>query len=275
LKHRGNKTKKGDSMAKIAFYSAVLTLLAISSAGAADMRMPSKAPAAAPVAAGYNWTGCYLGAGGGYGMWNQENRMVGADDGEPLSAELTAGGRGWFGTAQVGCDYQVNSNIVIGAFADYDFGSIKGTITTPDLPMQGEAKLKRSWAAGGRLGWLPFAQQHLMVFVSGGYTEARFDRVNFFDLDPVPEPQDFYLDRHTYRGWFVGTGYEYAIAWFPGLTWKTEYRFADYGRERIPLLFIGNGLPATESLDSHKYVHTVRSALVWRFNFGGPVVARY
>ncbi len=258
-------------MTKIAFCSAAVALLAIGSAGAADMPMPSKAPAPASVVSGYNWTGCYLGAGGGYGMWNQENRSFLGD--LPDSAELTAGGRGWFGTVQVGCDYQVNSNIVIGAFADYDVGSIKGTITAPNLPLQGEQKLKWSWAAGGRLGWLPFAQQNLMVFVSAGYTEARFGRVDFFDLQPAPGFMNLYLDQHTVRGWFIGTGYEYAIAWFPGLTWKTEYRFADYGRKRNPIL--EEGFPTGGSLDSHKYVHTVRSALVWRFNFGGPVVARY
>jgi opacity protein-like surface antigen len=258
-------------MTRIAFCSAAVTLLAISSAGAADVRMPRKAPAPAPVATGYNWTGCYLGAGGGYGMWNQQNRMVEADTGMPITHDLTAGGRGWFGTVQGGCDYQVNSNIVIGAFADHDFGSIKGTMTTPDLPAQGESKLKRSWAAGGRLGWLPFAQQHLMVFVSAGYTEASFGRVDLFDLNPAPQPQNFYLDRHTARGWFVGTGYEYAIAWFPRLTWKTEYRFADYDRERIPTRLVGNGLALDESLDSHKYVQTVRSALVWRFGSAGAV----
>ena len=40
---------------------------------AADMpaRMPVKAaPMAAPVA---SWTGCYVGGGGGYGLWYQEN----------------------------------------------------------------------------------------------------------------------------------------------------------------------------------------------------------
>ena len=29
------------------------------------------------------------------------------------------------------------------------------------------------------------------------------------------------------------------------------------------------------AIDSHKYVHTVRSELVYRFNWGGPVVAKY
>ena len=43
----------------------------------------------------------------------------------------------------------------------------------------GEEKLKNSWAAGGRIGWIPWSTQQLLVYVSGGYTQARFDGVNF------------------------------------------------------------------------------------------------
>ena len=41
---------------------------------AADMapRAYTKAPPP-PVAVVASWTGCYVGGGGGYGMWNQEN----------------------------------------------------------------------------------------------------------------------------------------------------------------------------------------------------------
>ena len=53
--------------------AAFSTLLA-GAASAADMRMPVKAPPPAPVVAVYNWTGCYVGAGGGYGMFDQESR---------------------------------------------------------------------------------------------------------------------------------------------------------------------------------------------------------
>src|ERR1700704_300032 len=43
------------------------------SAVAADLpaRAYSKPPA--PVAYAPSWTGCYVGGGGGYGLWNQEN----------------------------------------------------------------------------------------------------------------------------------------------------------------------------------------------------------
>jgi outer membrane immunogenic protein len=59
----------------------------------------------------------------------------------------------------------------------------------------------------------------------------------------------------------------------PGLFWKTEYRFADYGKEQVNVLVDNSRI--ADTLDAHKYVYTVRSELVWRFNFGGPVAARY
>jgi outer membrane immunogenic protein len=191
-------------------------------------------------------------------------------NGAPHFEPGTNGGRGWFGTVQVGCDYQIAPTVVIGAFGDYDFSSIKGNASFGE-DLFGREKLKASWAVGGRLGWLPLQQQQLMVYVSGGYTQARFSAVT--GVDGEGDPTDLSVPKHTYSGWFIGTGYEYALAWFPGLTWKTEYRFSDYGKENIRLL--DAGAPSDHTLDSHKYVHTVRSTLTWRFNFGGPVVARY
>ena len=96
------------------------------SAIAADMPVKAR-PYAPPVVTAYNWTGCYVGAGGGYGMYNQD---ISADTAGLLNGTgtgtVTLGGRGWFGTGQVGCDYQVTPSFVIGAFGDYNFGSIKG-----------------------------------------------------------------------------------------------------------------------------------------------------
>jgi outer membrane immunogenic protein len=259
-------------MKKLALHVATVSLLLAGSAAAADMRpAPYKAPAPAPVAT-YNWTGCYVGAGGGYGMWNQETQFIAG--GVPFGIANDNGGRGWFGTVQVGCDYQVGSNIVIGAFADYDFSGIKGDMAVDALAAVGEEKLKSSWAAGGRIGWIPFQTSQLLVFVSGGYTEARFNQVDLLSVfNGVP--RNLAISKHTYSGWFLGTGYEYGIGWFPGLFWKTEYRFADYGSDRVAIFSTLSGLPTGDSVDSHKRVQTIRSELVWRFNFGGPVVARY
>jgi outer membrane immunogenic protein len=79
------------------------------------------------------------------------------------------------------------------------------------------------------------------------------------------------LAPQTYKGWFLSTGYEYGIDFLPGLFWKTEYRYAQYDAESPAItrtsLTAGTAIIGFE--DSKKYVQTIRSELVYRFNFGG------
>ena len=166
-----------------------------------------------------------------------------------------------------GCDYQFpvgGWNFVVGAFADYDWSSIKGQAQSPR-------------SVGGRVGWLAFPS--LLTYFTGGYTQATFDRTNlsvafgppFF---PVGLPANALIDKKTYKGWFLGAGDEYAINFLPGLFWKTEYRFSEFDVETNPIRFT-TGVPSGVSDDSKKWVHTIRSELVYRFNCGGPVAGRY
>jgi len=75
---------------------------------AADLPLAVKATPAPPPSA-VNWTGCYVNGGGGYGMWNQDSYIEGTTPVIiPGSPNATAGGRGWFGVAGGGCDYQFN-----------------------------------------------------------------------------------------------------------------------------------------------------------------------
>jgi outer membrane immunogenic protein len=232
---------------------------------AADMPVKSYAPAA-PV---YSWSGCYVGAGGGYGYWRQDNIVLDAVTRIPIIIGQTAGGSGAFGTVQVGCDYQWSSSWVIGAFADYNFANLKGELGTLGLGIIGTETMKSKWAAGGRIGWLP--SERVMAFVSAGYTQARFDAVNFTGgaggivVDTLPA--------QTYSGFFVGSGVEYGIAWLPGLTWKTEYRYSDFRKVDTNILTVP-GNAALVGLNTHKASQEVRSELVWRFG-GGAVVAKY
>ena len=250
---------------------AMTAMAALSSAAvAADIpvRAPAyRAPAAVPT---FSWTGCYIGAGGGYGMWNQENQTVSAVTGAALDVVTTNGGRGWFGTAQVGCDYQFAGSWVIGAFGDWDFGRLRGQMTSTALGINGDEDLKWSWAAGGRIGYVIMPQ--LLGYVSGGYTQARFDGVSFVNSSTGLATL-FSVDERTYDGWFLGSGYEYGLNFlFPGLFWKTEYRFASYDRNNDRSVVFFGGVPTAgpaAAIDSRKWVQTIRSQLVWRFNFGG------
>jgi outer membrane immunogenic protein len=243
------------------------------SAIAADLPVKSPRIAAAPVVM-TNWTGCYVGAGFGYGMWNQEHYRANPATLVATTPSATAGGRGWLGTVQVGCDYQFADRWVVGAFGDYDWASIKGNFNPVGTTLVGEEKLKSQWAVGGRLGYVVVPK--LLTYVAGGYTEARFGQVDF----PVaggPIVTTVSLAAQTYKGWFIASGYEYAVDFLPGLFWKSEYRYSSFRAADVPLSISVLGVTAvTDAIHSQKYVQTVRSELVYRFNWGaGPVVARY
>jgi outer membrane immunogenic protein len=225
---------------------------------AADL--PARAPVyktVPPAPPAMTWTGCYVGAGGGYGMYNQDLTSDTSEfSGVGGNQRLTLGGRGWFGTVQAGCDYQISPSFVIGLFGDYDFASIKGHILDVD------EKLSSQWAVGGRVGYVVYPQ--LLAYFAGGYTQARFDAI----LAPDCSGCTTAIDAHTYKGWFLGTGYEYGLGWLsPNLFWKTEYRFSSFKKDTLDVLdFCGDGCGG--SLNSQKYVQTIRSELVWRFNIG-------
>ncbi|MBR1272499.1 autotransporter domain-containing protein [Bradyrhizobium sp. AUGA SZCCT0222] len=245
--------------------------------GSAPTKAYAQAPASpAPVV---NWTGCYVGGGGGYGLWNQENTTY--DDGPPrtrFSESATTGGRGYLGTVQGGCDYQLaaaGARFVVGAFGDYDFSSLKGNLNPQRVNGVGDEKMSSAWSAGGRLGWL--ALPNLLTYVSVGYTEATFDRTDFTGISaPFGVPAGLFTDKRTYKGWFIGAGDEYALNFLPGLFWKNEYRFSEFDVATNPIRITATGLPTGVSIDSEKYTHTVRSQLVYRFNWGGgAVVAKY
>jgi outer membrane immunogenic protein len=214
----------------------------------------------APPPPSFSWTGCYVGAGGGYGMWNQDTYVRDTVTNFTTPTQ-TGGGRGWFGTAQLGCDYQVSSSWVIGVFGDWDWSGIKGT-TNLAFDNIADEKNSWTWAAGGRIGYVMMPQ--FLTFVSGGYTQAHFDAMTLrFDETGVASG-NLTIDANTYHGWFLGTGYEYGLSILPGLFWKTEYRYSTFQAADLPHLFLG--VPNGNVTNSTKFIQTVRSELVFRFN---------
>jgi len=242
--------------------TALLTLMAGEGFGADLSRPVMKAPPAPlPVT---SWSGCYVAGGGGYGFWNLTTSL--SKNGELQGTEVTTGGRGWFGTVGGGCDLQISGNWVIGAFGDYDFGGMRGDVAVPVSELWGREKLTSAWAVGGRIGYL--ITPSILTYVSGGYTQARFSGTDLFFPVTPSVPTIYSIPAHTFSGWFVGSGYEYNLGWLPGLFWRTEYRLAEYNRGGRPFLqTLSTGTTVLGSVDSKPFVQTIRSELVWRFNW--------
>jgi outer membrane immunogenic protein len=254
--------------AKILVAVTVATVAACGFANAADLPPPPAYQMPPPPAA-YSWTGCYVGGGAGYGWWTQDSFLqVG---GVPITASNTNGGKGWFGQGQGGCDYQLrpilfNVPLVVGAFADYEGGSIRGTSSF--LGVVGTETESAAWAAGARIGAL--IAPRIMTYFDGGWTQAQFGSVGYNLAIPGGGPTGLSLGAQTYNGWFIGGGFEYALNWLPisGLFLKTEYRYSQFGAANVPITGSFGGIPVTgATLNSQKATEMISTELVWRFNW--------
>jgi len=153
--------------------------------------------------------------------------------------------------------------------------SLSGTYDDPFFALQGKEKESAAWAVGGRVGYL--VTPGLLTYVDAGWTQAHFDAVNLFgaSFPFIGVPAGVYMGAHTYNGWFVGGGAEYLLGFMPGLSWRTEFRFAQYQAADVPYYIAATGGLFGDAEHSQKDVYTVTTGLAWRFNWGGPVVSRY
>jgi outer membrane immunogenic protein len=260
------------------------------SAMAADLPARySKAPA--PVAPAYNWTGFHIFGGAGGGLWNADSNVQSTGvagffnfgpAGTAVTRDQRLGGSGWFGTVGIGYDWQFNGPWVAGIFGDGQFGDIRGSLIDPVFFAEGREKLRTSYAAGVRLGYLVAPQ--VLSYVNAGYSGSEWSgTTQAFAVSPfaaLTTTPSFRRD-----GWFIGGGVENNLNIFgisaPGWFMKTEYRSAFYDRIALPTTFVaGNFLGGVgltgEAVTFKPWVQTISTSLVYRFNWGGgPIVAKY
>jgi outer membrane immunogenic protein len=249
------------------------------SASAADLaaRPYTKAPiAAAPV---YNWTGFYIFGGGGGGLWSADSNVQ-TFPGAPiaLTRDQRLGGSGWFGTVGIGYDWQFGGRWVAGIFGDGQFGDIRGSLSDPFFFIEGREKLKTSYAAGVRLGYL--VAPNVLSYVNGGYSGSEWSGTSMSTLAAGGGPTVATTGSFQRNGWFIGGGVENNLDIFgiaaPGWFMKTEYRSAFYDRVSLPETAVATGLPTGAAVTFKPWVQTISTSLVYRFNWGGaPIQAKY
>ena len=245
------------------------------SAFAADMPARSYTKAPAPMMAP-SWTGFYIFGGGGGGIWSANDYSQVTGTNVPLSISQTQGGDGWFGTVGAGYDWQVTPSWVMGILADGQFGSVKGSIVDPTLGLTGREKMQDAWAAGVRVGYL--VAPNVLSYVNGGYSGAHWSGTTLLS-SASGLPSGAHTNSFNSNGWFIGGGVENNLNIFgisaPGWFMKTEYRSAYYGKKSINELFDGTNAPVGRDVAFKPWVQTISTSLVYRFNWTGPVVAKY
>jgi outer membrane immunogenic protein len=220
---------------------------------AVDGELPAAGPA--------SWSGLYVNAGGGYGLWAADTSATTS----PI--KQTQGGKGWLGRAGGGFDYQFMPMIVAGVFADFDASSLKGTIQDMGGRVGGDIKQTYSWAAGARAGLL--ATPNILSYVSAGYTSTHFTSVNLlFAIPPAiaGTSSGVGTPAFTADGWFLGSGVETTLpilgrGWF----WRNEYRYAQYQAQTLPETVLTTGAVVSH-MSFKPTVQTITTQLVYKFN---------
>jgi outer membrane immunogenic protein len=257
----------------------VLALTAVAAfaapALAADMA-PRYAKAPAPVAAVYNWTGFYIFGGAGGGLWAADSNVQTFPGAVAVTRDQRLGGSGWFGTVGAGYDWQLGGRWVAGIFGDGQFGDIRGSLSDPFNGVEGREKLRTSYAGGVRVGYL--VAPNVLSYVNGGYSGSEWSGTNLSTLAAGGGPTVATTGSFHRNGWFVGGGVENNLDIFgitaPGWFMKTEYRSAFYDRITLPETFVG-GAPTGFATTFKPWNQTISTSLVYRFNWGGSVVAKY
>jgi len=224
------------------FVLAASFVASVGMAQAADLPV-SGSPIVSPVAVAFSWTGLYAGVHGGYSWADSSNSY----DNLPYSAAppLEIKPSGTYGGGQIGMNYQLPQNFVIGIEADASFDDIKNTVDDPFSA--GETvttKIDYSGTVRARLG---YAFDRVLVYGTGGlaWAHAKTDVSILGDSDDA-----------TLTGWTAGGGIEYAFAdhW----SVKAEYLHLDYGNHTW---FAGDPWASTASATAD----TVRLGANYRF----------
>jgi outer membrane immunogenic protein len=271
----------GPPMKNTAIGIAVIAALIGTPALAADMGMPSPAPAPmytkAPPPMAYSWTGFYIGANGG-GVWGQFDPTSVASTGDYLIgtgslAAVNAAGiqrispAGLIGGFEAGYNFQTGP-AVFGIEADIEYMHLSGSQQSTGIyPCCAPAAFTISSAASadwlstirGRLG---YAANNWLFFATGGaaFTDLKGTFQFTDNCGSVPacafipgqngfEPPVSFSNERT--GYAVGGGVETGLS--ANWTVKAEYLYVDFGSVSASgVVTAGPGpfsFPITHSID--------------------------
>ncbi len=196
------------------FFGAAACALVAGPALAADLAVITD-PVAAPAASAYDWSGFYVGFGGGAGAVVHNVNVIGID----LLNGI--GGEGMFGEITAGYDHMISDRMLIGAFASYRMGNIATTLNGNILGFgfDYEMVMDHGYDLGGRLGFA--IAPNSLAYLAGGYTHQNFSADSDFGIG-----YEWDAD-----GYFAGAGIETVLA--GNWTAKAEYRYSQYGDQEV------------------------------------------
>jgi outer membrane immunogenic protein len=161
---------------------------------------------------------------------------------------------------QIGFDWQLSPNWVVGLEGQLSWVDFDQSWAAPGLALTRQ----NDWIGSitGRVGytWGPG-----LLYVKGGWAFADND----YSLVVAGVPAVFSSGNNSNNGWTLGAGLEYMFA--PSWSAKIEYQYYNFGSDTL----IAPVAPFVVGVNTDNDVHTVKLGVNYRFNWGGPVAARY
>ncbi len=220
--------------------------------------MATKAPIyKAPPAPVTSWTGCYLGGNIGYGWaptkWTDPTTGV-------QFASMTVDG--FVAGGQIGCDYQINQQWVVGVRGMFEDGLKGSDQNSLDTALTDTTRVPWFATVVGRFGYL--IDSTSLIYIQGGGAWVR-NELNECCNTVVVVPPPLITDgvaNTTLTGWTVGIGIEHMFT--PYLSAFIEYNYIGLGNNNVAFTGINGFSNFTYQINQN--VNLVQAGINLRFN---------
>lgn len=276
----------------------------IGTAGAADMAV--KAPPVPVVVT--NWTGCYVGGNVG---WKGGRFFDGSSETPLITGPVGTAGTftaprdfitldsfnrdSGIAGGQVGCRWESAQHWVFGFEGDLDWTNLRGTVTNPAPGTVGGLTFVAGDTFENRMRWEGSARaivgrafDRLLVYGTGGLAFAEVTMTgNFIPTNAILTtgrvglyPGSIGSESKILTGGTVGVGLAYALTknWEIGGEYRyTRYEGANFALGQVASICQSTTACLNSNASGHRTVETneVMAKLNYRFDWAGPVVAKY
>lgn len=183
-----------------------------------------------------NWNGAYVGLEAGYG-WGDVKQPFGPVGGPIVNTEANANQDGGIVGGYLGYNWLFASSLLVGLEGNMDWSGISGD----DHGSAGDINaVDQQWEGSlrGRLGFL--ATPSVLLYMTGGYS---WMGASLKAKTAAPEEHSA-----TFEGWTLGGGAEWEID--PSMALRLQYRYSDYGSQRVSFPINGYDLGATPTINA-------------------------
>lgn len=188
----------------------------------------------APIMQVYNWTGFYIGVNAGIGVGQNRTQLVIPAAPSAETSHLSPFGA--IGGGQIGYNWQINQNWLVGVEADIQASGQRDSYTclltcTPAFRTNLSQELDWFGTVRGRVG---IVKGPVVSYFTGGlaygHTNTSLSETNFFT------PGSFSVS-NTKVGYAIGSGVEASLG--GNWTGKLEYLYVDLGKQTHNFVLLG------------------------------------